>query len=403
MRWPSGPRTCMHPGHDEGPRPQVNPNLSISPGSTAANWRNALFRSRLKSKHPGPLWLINSIISSTPGSLNLYGSPKNSPFTMPSFTDCPGRQDKSMIILRSAESDLGTVFMGEMAKGVSKGLLWNGPKVAPNSTSFFTYLSTACGKSLQGTSVIFNSHPVMNIPLKADRELIFQPIKVPGLRVAQRQLTPSGYVQVCWYWYSTSLEIWETWLLYQPMHFQHSLGIMHGELSGHKTLSIWFKPTVTDNAGGHIHILVNTVGPIHIPSNTGLHSSRRYCREAHPHHHSRRGSHPHPCSHRGSHPATMGFTPAKLPTQALIGGVTPTSLLTPTYIVANTRGRAHLTTSEGGHAYITANAGGTLTLLLTPGFTVTLTILLTQGVMVISLPILGLTSTSLLPSHILFT
>ena len=34
--------------------------------------------------------------------------------------------------------------MGEMAKGVPKGLLWNGPKVAPNSTSFFTYLPTTC-------------------------------------------------------------------------------------------------------------------------------------------------------------------------------------------------------------------------------------------------------------------
>ena len=142
----------------------------------------------------------------------------------------------------------------------------------------------------------------MNIPLKADREPIFQQIKVPGLRVAQCYLTPSGYVQFCWHWYSTSLEIWKTWLLYQPMHFQHSLSIMHGELSGHKTLSIWVKPTVTANTGGHIHILANIAGHIHFPTNMGLHSSRRYCKEAHPHQYSCRGSHPHPWSHRGSHP-----------------------------------------------------------------------------------------------------
>ena len=70
---------------------------------------------------------------------------------------------------------------GEMAKGMPKGLLWNGPKVAPNSTSFFTYLPMPV--EYFGTSVIFNSHPVMNNPLKADWEPIFQQIKVQGLSV----------------------------------------------------------------------------------------------------------------------------------------------------------------------------------------------------------------------------
>ena len=190
----------------------------------------------------------------------------------------------------------------------------------------------------------------MNIPLKADREPIFQQIKVPGLRVAQRQLTPSGYAQFCWYWYSTSLEIWETGLLYQPMQFQHSLGIMHGELSGRKTLSIWVKPTVTANTGGHIHILVNTVGHIHFPFNT----------EGYIHLAATAGRHIHITTHAEGHINIPAYTGVHIRILATVGVHTReianisvnrgshTHVTVNTHIVANTRSRAHLNTKEGG-------------------------------------------------------
>ena len=188
------------------------------------------------------------------------------------------------------------------------------------------------------------------------------------------------------------------------MHFQHSLGIMHGELSGHKTLSIWVKPTVTANTGGHIHILANTVAHIHFLDNTGGYINLAATAGRHIHITTQSEGHIHIPAHTGVHiriPATVWAHTRDIDnTRGNKGGSTHVTVNT--YIVANTGDHVHLIPNEGSHAYITANVGGRgpLTLLLTLGFTVTLKMLLTQGVMAVSLPLLGLTSTLLLPSHI---